>query len=196
MNKIIARHYDKNVELFGNDFLALGWASIETQQVRFDTLTTIADLNNSHVLDVGCGLGDLCKYLNEYYEGIKYTGIDVSSEMISCARENHPGSKFLLRDLNDDDNEEYDYAFASGSFNIKVGDNYNYLDHSIERMWEGTSKGIAFNILSSYAPEKMKDDFFFYYQPEKVFTLCSKYTQYIIVRHDYLPNDVTYILKK
>jgi 2-polyprenyl-3-methyl-5-hydroxy-6-metoxy-1,4-benzoquinol methylase len=55
----------------------------------------IGKLNaEDRILDIGCGDG----LFLDYYPQTKYTGIDISEENISLARERHPGIEFIAID--------------------------------------------------------------------------------------------------
>lgn len=193
----IAKYYNNCVASQGNSVDAVGWFSSETQLVRFDSLVTIDHLCNRNILDVGCGLGHFYKYVSDYFPGVKYTGIDVSKEMVSLASKNWPDGIFELKDIDDlDIFQKYDYVFSSGAFNMNTGDNYNYLDQKIKIMFALAEEGLAFNVLSSYASEEEKDPFFFYYEPEKIFKMCKHITKHVQLRHDYLDNDMTIVMYK
>jgi cyclopropane fatty-acyl-phospholipid synthase-like methyltransferase len=191
----ISQIYDSWVTSSGNNIHSVGWFSRETQQKRFEVLSSIIDLSGSSLLDVGCGLGDLYKYLSDKAVKCEYRGIDVSCEMISHAKDNYPKAKFEQIDLSNI-NEKYDYVFASGSFNIKVNDNYEYIEEQIRKMVAIANKGVVFNLLSSYTPEKDQDDFFSYYKPEMVFSMCKRLVDNVVLRHDYLSNDCSFLMLK
>jgi ubiquinone/menaquinone biosynthesis C-methylase UbiE len=53
---------------------------------------------NAKVLDVGCGNSDYFELFNR--SGVRYTGIDFSSEMIRIAQKNHPCGAFFVQDMN------------------------------------------------------------------------------------------------
>ncbi|MFW9822354.1 MAG: class I SAM-dependent methyltransferase [Candidatus Thorarchaeota archaeon] len=56
--------------------------------------------DNAHVLDVGCGAGiPTAKFLAK--RGIKVTGIDLSTTMLSLARRNVPSAEFIKMDMNE-----------------------------------------------------------------------------------------------
>ena len=64
------------------------------------------------VLDVGCGVGGRFVRLLET-DGVDYTGIDVSSEMIKLARVNHPQHQFVHGDICSwQAADRYDFIFA------------------------------------------------------------------------------------
>jgi trans-aconitate methyltransferase len=197
MTEQIARYYDDNYDAFGNSVSSLGWYNKDTQFSRFDALATIDNLSDKRILDVGCGLGNLYEYLNEYYKDVDYLGIDISTKILNQARVNFSDATFIKSDLLGFKPDcIFDYIFASGTFNIKVNDNYHYLDEMIKKMWELAKEGIAFNLLSAYAPDEHQDPFFFFYQPDVVLKLCLQYTSNVVFRHDYLVNDMTFVMKK
>lgn len=65
----------------------------------------------SSVLDIGCATGGFIHVFLEYEPTISYTGVDISPEMISRARELHPGIHFEVADGNR-------LPFADKSFSI------------------------------------------------------------------------------
>ena len=58
--------YEDRFEKYGNDVKTVGWGSIEDQNLRFDMLFRGININNKSILDLGCGLGDLVNYLNNF----------------------------------------------------------------------------------------------------------------------------------
>lgn len=68
---------------------------------------------HSSVLDVGCGNGRLLLGLPQ---DIKYTGIDISKELLKEAEKDHPNHKFLETDITKDTIwkhlPQYDYIFC------------------------------------------------------------------------------------
>lgn len=69
--------------------------------------------NGSKVLDAGCGNGRLLEALQG--KNISYFGFDGSKELISLAKQNYPGEKFLVADILDNlflQNNFYDKIFC------------------------------------------------------------------------------------
>lgn len=68
---------------------------------------------NSTILDVGCGNGRLLLGLPK---NIKYTGIDISNQLLSEAQKAHPNHKFIEADITHDQVWEqlpqYDYIYS------------------------------------------------------------------------------------
>ena len=72
------------------------------RSVTFDAmLTAVAERCPTHVLDLGCGEGWLCRALHD--RGIKATGLDASEHLIYSARQ-HEGSSYI--------NMKYDQVVA------------------------------------------------------------------------------------
>ena len=54
-------------------------------------------LNGKKILDVGCGTGRDCKYIEQ--KGYDVIGIDISKEMLKIAKEKYPKGKFEIMDM-------------------------------------------------------------------------------------------------
>lgn len=54
-------------------------------------------LNGKRVLDVGCGLGEDCKRIEE--NGFDATGIDLSENMLKIEKNKYPNGKFEIMDM-------------------------------------------------------------------------------------------------
>ena len=52
-----------------------------------------------NILEIGCGPGNICKYLLTKNSELKISGIDVSSNMIELAQRNNPSAQFLEMDI-------------------------------------------------------------------------------------------------
>src|SRR5438552_3411165 len=70
----------------------------ESQRLRFQLLSEIAPLENSSILDYGCGKGDLYAYLRQHGFRGSYTGFDINDALLTLARRKHP-ARFELCDI-------------------------------------------------------------------------------------------------
>jgi trans-aconitate methyltransferase len=78
------------------------WDDKKTQDVK--TLVASLVVGNS-IMDVGCGTGDLFRYL----KGVEYLGVDQSLDMLKRAKELNPDAKFIQKNLYQmDDLPKYD----------------------------------------------------------------------------------------
>ena len=74
----------------------------------------------SKILDLGCGPGNVAKFLYELNRDYTIVGIDLSKEMIKLARQNVPQNSvtFKVRDIRDIEIEETTYDAVIASFCI------------------------------------------------------------------------------
>lgn len=170
---------------------ALGWKGEESQRKRFEVLSQVADLNNSSILDVGCGYGDLKTFLDLKFSNYTYIGIDLVSEFINEAKTLHAGATdthFLQADFATAKLPEVDYILASGAVGYKCIDpDYYFL--MIKKMYNAASKAFAFNML---------DKAFFPEHPlltghnfEKVVSFCKTLSPRVASFSGYLYDDFT-----
>ena len=81
--------YEERLEKYGVNIKTLGWQSEEQQNLRFKILSEVANLQDTEILDVGCGFGDFYKYLLNNNIGINYTGYDISTKLIAEAKKKY-----------------------------------------------------------------------------------------------------------
>jgi 2-polyprenyl-3-methyl-5-hydroxy-6-metoxy-1,4-benzoquinol methylase len=100
---------------------ALRWTP-QGQLKRYHMLADIApaaELNNSTVLDYGCGTGDFYRFLQRRGIKVKYTGVDINENFIDLAKKKYPECTFKVMNADDDEFEGfYDYIFICGVFKI------------------------------------------------------------------------------
>ncbi|MFC1770260.1 class I SAM-dependent methyltransferase [Candidatus Margulisiibacteriota bacterium] len=192
-NQETGRYYSRLHSHYGDSVKSAGWFSEYTQRQRFMVGTFIDDLTEAEVLDIGCGQGDFFAYLQEQYKNIKYEGLDLSSEAIKAAKKKHLKAVFISADFFEHSfKRDYDFVFASGAFNHRVRHQLNYIKTAIAKMFTLCRKGISFNLLSGYAPEKTKyHDQYYYYDSLLILKFCFSLTQYVALYQHYLPNDFT-----
>ncbi len=53
---------------------------------------------NKKYLDIGCAVGGMYEIMNSIQPSISYAGVDLSPEMIKCARKNYPSIDFQVYD--------------------------------------------------------------------------------------------------
>lgn len=162
------------------------------QQYNFRTLLRLpqmagSPLKNSSVLDVGCGTGDLLKILKK--EGVsRYLGIDIYKPSLQKAQQAYPHGEFVLGDiLKMDFKEKFDFAFCSGTMTVKLSiNNYDFLSAMVKKMWESTTIGLSFNVLTDDDTDPDPDLFF--YNPEKVIAICQKIAPEAIIGAETTPH--------
>lgn len=193
-SKKILSFYNNHINEHGSGPRAMGWSDERSQLLRFAALCKVGDLEGSLVLDVGCGFGDLYRYLADHYERIGYTGIDINPRYIQRARELYPDAKFEVADFGEYAGGRFDFVVASGAFAVKIPNYKETYFKQIEKMFDIARKGIAFTMLDE--KHHPNDETYAAYSPEGVKAFCMSLTNDIIIDHSYLPHDFTVVLKK
>ena len=80
----------------------------------FIKIISVKDLkikNNSKILDLACGTGDITKIVSKYYPNTDITGLDISDKMLEIAKKKNPNNEFMLGDISNlpFKNSEFDY---------------------------------------------------------------------------------------
>jgi SAM-dependent methyltransferase len=174
----------------GDDHKSLGWSTEKSQVTRFEILKQIPGFEKNHsVLDVGCGHGDFCRFLENY------KGIDIRESVIKIAEKKYPGFNFEAKSISEENNM-YDWVFGSGIFGFNMKDWSENVLENLSEMFKKSTKGVAVNFLSSLSTG-ITDPEMKYSSVGEVSDLISQITRNFVVRHDYRPNDFTvYIFKK
>lgn len=180
-------YYNSQFAQYGYDPRSLGWRR-GSQELRFENLAMIGELNGCSILDVGCGFGDLYGYLTGRGIEIKYTGIDINRNFIKTAREVYPDTHFIEADFEDDHIQgKFDWAFASGIFNLKMNDNQSFVEHILEKMFRISRKGIAADFLN--ADTAVRSSMLYYQDYDTLIQFCKKLSDHVVIRADYMPSD-------
>ncbi len=198
----LKQYYDRLCQTYLYSHKAVGWESEWSQRIRFEIFLLIGNIEDSHILDVGCGLGDFLGFLNQENIPIRYTGVDLSPSMIHFAQKRFPADRFIMDDFEKlapthEITPPFDYVFASGTFNLKVEKQSQYIEHAICTLFSLARKGIAFNLLSAYGPSRKKNPkIFYYYDPNAILRYCFTLTPYVELKHHYLPHDFSIMMYK
>lgn len=189
------RDYLKRLNNYYSSSLSAGephkqvkWGNKHSQWKRFEILLEIFhDISNAKILDYGCGTGELCAFLKTYEFSGEYHGYDILQEMLDLAKKKYPAYCFL-RSIT---GIKADFVIASGIFTVS---SESEMYEEIHKMYELSLKGISFNSLSSWAPQKDVGEF--YADPLKTMEFCKTITPKLVLRHDYMPHDFTIYMYK
>lgn len=190
----IQEHYKSLFKKYGDSHKSSQWADRESQEKRFQYLLEIVDkkdLEGKKILDFGCGTGHLATYLKEQNIDVEYTGIDIVTELLECAKVKHP--EFSFYNVDECPEEKYDYIIISGVFNNKIENNLKFFQDTLENLVKKCEKGISFNMLSHYVD--YYDEKLFYFKPEEVFCfLKENISPYVVIRNEYQlkPNTIPF----
>ncbi len=182
-NQELAEIYRSHLQKFGDTAAACQWGSESSQRQRLEILLAIADRADLiNILDFGCGNGVLASLIPP---NCSYTGIDIVAEFLALAHAKFPQHRFCTQ--KDVETDRFDYIFISGTFNINTGNNELFLQKTLRWCGDRATKGIAFNLLSTYAD--WYDPNLFYKSPESTISLIkSEFGRHcrIQARNDYL----------
>lgn len=172
---------------------ALSWKQRGAAHQRFRQIWAEVDFAGKSVLDVGCGFGEMGKFLLKRYKEVDYTGVDIVPEFIAEARKLVPGGKFYEVDYFDKPlPEKFDVVIASGTLNSNVSDNMDYRKRAIKTMFEHAKTCLVFNMLGSHPqPANDPQSNIWYADSLEILSYCLSLTRRVILRHHYHPRDFT-----
>ena len=204
-NKIldtVNNYYTEKVKEHGVNPKGDDWNSVESQELRFKQLCSVIEPNDSFsILDFGCGYGAMLDYLTNTKGAFNYTGLDISEEMIAQGVKTHADNKSATWKTKLAEGEVFDYTIASGVFNVRldIGDDEwkQYITSTLDIINKHSTKGFAFNMLTSYSDKEYMRDYLYYADPAFFFDYCKRnFSKYVALLHDYPLYEYTIIIKK
>jgi SAM-dependent methyltransferase len=187
------RSYQNRFKKYGVDAKSLSWARKGAAHQRFRQIWAEIDFNNKSVLDIGCGFGELGKFLTKRYEGVDYLGVDIVPEFIAEGKKLYPNLKLEVRDvLGEPMDKKFDVVVASGVINSNVKNNMEYRKAAIKTMFNLAKGVFVFNMLGGHPQLKTsKKSNIWYADSLEVLEYCMGLTRRVILRHHYNPKDFT-----
>jgi cyclopropane fatty-acyl-phospholipid synthase-like methyltransferase len=190
----IGNYYDRLVGCYGHDHRACDYGQAQSQILKFKIISQVSSFDGKSVLDVGCGFADFKGFLERDCRDVRYTGIDLSSEMVSEALRANPSSDIRQANLLTDELGSFDIVVANGIFYLLGTDAWHLMQQLIARMFACANTAVAFNSLSSLA--KVQEVNEFYADPARVLTFCLTLTPHVVIRHDYHDRDFSVFMYK
>lgn len=182
--------FDKNLMLHGDRPEAVRWSSTG-QILHYQSMLDVGNINGSKILDFGCGKGDFYWFLKDKNIHVEYHGCDINEKLITLAKQKFLDIDFRVFDIEKDVfNEDFDYVFLCGVFNLKVEGLDETIKNILIKLFKHCRIALAFNALSSHNPKK---DFELHYtSPEEIFNFAAKnLSPYVSLRHDRMQYDFT-----
>jgi SAM-dependent methyltransferase len=167
----------------------VGYSQVREQQFMFYNTLYDYDPAKHSILDIGCSRGDLYGYLTELYpaEYVRYTGIDVNSEMAELAKQKY-NFEIIQDDFLNVENINADFVIATGIFTSDKDhnnkpQNINTILKSIDKLYDIANFAVSFNLLTEITNHT--HDGYLFINPSKIIDkLVKKYT-YLNVYHNY-----------
>jgi len=191
--EIYIAHHQEQLTRWGDSVRAVGYGSIESQQVRYSVLSEIGSFEGRDVLDVGCGFGDFFCFINRKGGHLKsYVGVDVNPNMIAIAKKRCPNAVFEVKDILEAPVvNKFDFVIASGIFGLETPNWEEIFKKMTTRMYELSKIGVSVNFLSAFTPGKKPADSHFADPIEITDFVLRNLSTKVVLRHDYKPNDFT-----
>lgn len=198
----VAGYYSAKLAEYGETPRGVDWNGEESQVLRFAQLAKIIRQPIGFSLnDLGCGYGALFEYLNSCSRDFVYNGCDVSGDMIRAAQAryaNNTNARFVIAS---EPFENADYGVASGIFNVRLGRSdaewHDYLEATLHVLNRTSSRGFAFNCLTSYSDSGKMRDYLYYADPCALFDFCKRhFSRHVALLHDYGLYEFTILVRK
>ncbi len=186
--------YRELYEQYGVDERSLGWTK-NKQQIRFAQMFDKLDIINADILDIGCGFGDLLKYLRrrDPDETFGYVGIDIVPEFVEVAKEKNPEYRFLNEDIFEyEPFRKFKYVVECGCFTgldpQHEDESYAFVEKFIGRMLELCTDDGA--VVCHFLSDKVDYRTFatdFHIAPEKILAIAYKFSRRVVLDNSVLP---------
>lgn len=200
--KAVAQYYSSKLAEHGQSPRGVDWNGEESQSLRFAQLSkVIVNSADFSVNDLGCGYGSYFDYIRNNCEHVRYTGIDLSADMIAAARQRFAGienGRFVVAGEPD---TIADYGIASGIFNVRLDGGkevwHTHILKTLDVLDRTSRRGFAFNCLTSYSDADKMHDYLYYANPGSMFDHCKRnYSRDVALLHDYGLYEFTILVRK
>jgi SAM-dependent methyltransferase len=198
----VQRYYTGKISEHGATARGVDWNDQASQELRFEQILKLCDLQTPFTInDYGCGYGALALYLDGRGLRFRYTGFDISASMLDQARDLLSGLDHCRLVAADELLERADYTVASGIFNVRLearDDEWEqHVFTTLERLDALSTRGFAFNMLTSYSdPGRMRPDLY-YADPRWIFDHCKQtFSRWVALLHDYGLYEFTILVRK
>jgi len=197
----VGAYYARKLSEHGTTARGVDWNSDASQALRFEQLLKVVDSAKPFSInDFGCGYGALVDALEGHGWEFDYRGFDVAPAMVEAARQRY-GDRTGVRFTSDADTlQPADYTIASGIFNVRLRFNDNewegYVFETLERLAGLSTKGFAFNVLSTYSDLDRRRGDLYYADPLYYFDQCKRrFSRFVTLVHDYPLYEFTLLVR-
>jgi SAM-dependent methyltransferase len=195
-------YYDAKLREHGATPAGADWNSEASQALRFGQLERLWEHDpDASLLDYGCGYGAMAAYVRHRGHRGPYCGFDVSEEMITAARTQVAALPACRVTAQRGELAASDFAVASGVLNVKQGASDDewlaYVWDVIGELAALSTRGFAFNVLTSYSDVEKRRPDLFYADPLQLFDRCKReYSRYVTLLHDYPLYEFTILVRR
>jgi SAM-dependent methyltransferase len=197
----VKSYFDKRIQEHGASPRGSDWNSEASQNIRFDQLLKIVEVQSFSLLDYGCGYGALADYLELKGLDVDYYGYDILESAIETARNVHADQPRRVFFTDKSQLPICDYTVASGIFNFRDEQSFqewtDYVIGVLNEFHQLSQRGFASNFLTTYSDAaKMRPDLY-YADPLFLFDYCKRnFSKNVALLHDYRLYDFTLLIRK
>lgn len=185
--------YNAAAEKYGVSSKSVLWDDPQTQYLRFYEIAKHLDLNSTGkmLLDVGCGNGELYKFLNFLGFRGNYVGYDINEMLLTQARNRFPNIAVQCVDIMSEDIQNcFDYVVLSGLFNVNAGQTSDWVYAFLKKMYALSGEVMVFNMISTHVT--YRDEAMFYMNPSEMLCFCiENLSKRTTLAHHNLPYNYT-----
>jgi 2-polyprenyl-3-methyl-5-hydroxy-6-metoxy-1,4-benzoquinol methylase len=165
----------------------------------YDHFCELVQKENAHVLEIGCGPGNITKYIISKRPDFKIVATDVAPEMIRLAKLNNPSAECRIMDCRTIDtlSQKFDaimcgfcIPYLSAEYSGKLIADSNLLLHEKGILYFSTIKGNYDD--SGFRKSSAGDGCYQYYYEEEYFKnelIKNGFKLLSLVQKEYLPGD-------
>ena len=193
--QLVVAHYERQLQRHGPTAMGMDWKDERSQELRFEMLCAVGELDGKSVHEIGAGAGHLCDFLRSRGIAADYSGSDLSADMVEVARRLHPDISFEQRDvLGEAAPGSYDFLLCSGLFHVKLdsgdADWRSFVKSAVRRMYEMCRESIAFNMMSDQVD--YRSELLYYSNPREMLDFCRReLSRSVVLRDDYPLHEYT-----
>jgi SAM-dependent methyltransferase len=195
-------HYADKWSRHGATPLGVDWNGEASQVLHFEQLLRLAEPGARFTAnDLGCGYGALLDHLDRRGGCAGFRGYDVNESMIRAARERTAGRTDASFEVLAAPDRPADYGFASGIFTLRLGRSdaecQRQMFETLDALDRTSTRGFAFNCLTSYSDVDRMRDYLYYPDPCAVFDRCKRrHSSNVALLHDYGLYAFTVLVRK
>lgn len=178
--------YAASLKKHGATAQGVHWRSEDNQRIRFDQIVSLIPYNGDaiRIVDAGCGLGDLYRYLHPLMkENLDYIGLDSYDAMAAIAAQ-RAGGEIRCLDVLHDVLPHADYYVCSGALNILTPYESRRF---IRRCFDASKRGFVFNFLEG----EDNSSTYNYIRADSIEALARDLNARCILKRGYLSDDCT-----
>lgn len=188
--KVIER-YSERLQKFGPTHQTLGWDK-KRHRLRYKILLSNWEFKQDEtILDFGCGFGEMSEVITQQNFPLIYSGCDINGDLIAAGNKLYPNINLMHMDFLADESKSFDYIVSSGVHNLKLEDNWSFIEDTFEKFAKCSKVGFAINFISNNVDSEYIKDHLYYSNPSKILELAYKYSKRVILRNDYMPFEFT-----